>query len=68
MALDHKRKEKNCALLHVPYENVISAPDVKSIYDVPLNFEKDKIGETIEKSFGLPKHSANLSKMEKVRV
>ncbi|HUC88733.1 MAG TPA: CTP synthase [Candidatus Paceibacterota bacterium] len=65
MALDHKRKEKIALFCNVPYENVISAPDVKSIYDVPLNFEKDKIGETIEKVLGLPKHSANLSKWKK---
>ena len=28
----------------MPPEHVISAPDIESIYDVPLNFEKDKIG------------------------
>jgi len=48
--LDDKRKEKiafSCALRP---ENVISAPDIKSIYDVPLNFEKDKISNIILKS------------------
>lgn len=49
-ALDLKRKEKiafSCALRP---ENVISAPDIKSIYDVPLNFEKDKISTIILKA------------------
>ena len=49
-SLDLKRKEKiafSCALMP---ENVISAPDIKSIYDVPLNFEKDKISTTIMKT------------------
>ena len=34
-------------------EHVISAPDVSSIYDVPINFEKDKIGELLLKKLTL---------------
>ena len=34
-------------------ERVISAPDIESIYDVPLNFEKDHLGETLLESLGL---------------
>jgi CTP synthase len=34
-------------------ENVISAPDIESIYDVPINFEKDKISSIILKIFHL---------------
>jgi len=64
-ALDQKRKEKIALFCNVPEENVISAPDVKSIYDVPLNFEKDKIGETIERVLHLPKRKANLNKWKK---
>jgi CTP synthase len=64
-ALDQKRKEKIALFCNVPEENVISAPDVKSIYDVPLNFEKDKIGETIERVLHLPKREANLTKWKK---
>ena len=62
LALDHKRKEKIALFCNVHEDNVISAPDVKSIYDIPLNFEKDKMGETIERVLHLPKHTANLSK------
>ena len=61
-ALDKKRKEKIALFCNVPIENVVSAPDVKSIYDIPLNFEKDKMGETLEKVLSLPKRRANLSK------
>ncbi len=49
-SLDLKRKEKiafSCAILP---ENVISAPDIKSVYDVPLNFEKDRISSIILKT------------------
>ena len=61
-ALDQKRKEKIALFCNVQEENVISAPDVKSIYDIPLNFEKDKMGETIERVLSLPKRVSNLSK------
>lgn len=53
VALDAKRKEKISISCNVPIENVISAPDIKSIYDVPVNFEKDKIGELVLKSLSL---------------
>jgi CTP synthase len=43
--LDKKRKEKIAISCSVRPENVISAPDIESIYEVPLNFEKDKLGE-----------------------
>jgi CTP synthase len=61
-ALDKKRKEKIALFCNVPEENVISAPDVKSIYDIPLNFEKDKMGETLERVLSLPKRNADLAK------
>lgn len=47
IGIDEKRKEKIARFCSVRPEHVISAPDVKSIYDVPLNFEKDKLGENI---------------------
>src|ERR1035437_5203033 len=65
IALDGKRKEKIALFCNVPVDNIISAPDVKSIYDVPLNFEKDKMGETLERVLSLPKHIANLSEWKK---
>jgi CTP synthase len=45
--LDHRRKEKIAVSSNIPTERVISAPDIESIYDVPVNFDKDKIGETV---------------------
>ena len=47
--LDKKRKEKIAISCSVQTEDVISAPDIESIYDVPLNFEKDGLGERIIK-------------------
>ena len=42
--LDDKRKEKIATFCNVRKEHVISAPDVESIYNVPINFEKDNLG------------------------
>ncbi|MBU1159695.1 MAG: CTP synthase [Patescibacteria group bacterium] len=47
LALDKKRKEKLAIFCNVSEESVISAPDVESIYEVPLNFEKDNLSNTI---------------------
>jgi len=53
--IDHKRKEKIAFTCNVHPENVISAPDIDSVYDVPLNFERDKIGEIILEALHIPK-------------
>lgn len=39
--LDNPRKEKISLFCNVPKQNVISCPDLKSIYDVPLLFKKE---------------------------
>jgi CTP synthase len=45
--LDEKRKEKIAVFCSVRKEDVISAPDVQSIYDVPINFEKDHLSDIL---------------------
>ncbi len=57
--LDAKRKEKLALFCNIAPDNVISAPDVESIYDVPLNFEKDKLGEKILKQLKLKPRGIN---------
>jgi CTP synthase len=47
IGVDRKRKEKIATFCNVQIDNVISAPDVASIYDIPLNFEKDNLSERI---------------------
>lgn len=59
VALDAKRKEKLALFCNVLPESVISAPDVDSIYDVPVNFEKDKLGEKILKRLKLKSRGSN---------
>lgn len=48
--LDAKRKEKIAISCSVPIRNVVSAPDIDSIYEVPLNFERDKLSDLILKN------------------
>lgn len=52
-SLDEKRKEKIAVFCNVKKEDVISAPDVESIYDVPVNFEKDNLSSILLKKLGL---------------
>ncbi|HZJ41761.1 MAG TPA: CTP synthase [Patescibacteria group bacterium] len=51
--IDNYRREKLSINCNVPAENVISAPDADSIYDIPLNFEKDNLSSRILEKFGL---------------
>lgn len=45
----------------LPEERIISAPDIYSIYDVPVNFEKEHLGETILKTMGLKARKKDLA-------
>lgn len=54
-AMDEKRKEKLAIWCNVRPDHIISAPDVDSIYDVPLNFENDKFGDLLLGSLHLSK-------------
>jgi CTP synthase len=47
--LDAKRKDKIALFCNIRPEHVISAPDVSSIYDVPINFEKDNLSLLLAK-------------------
>ncbi len=51
--VDAPRKRKISVFCGVDEKDVISAPDIKSIYEVPLNFEKDNLGNRILQKFGL---------------
>jgi len=52
--IDFARKEKLSINCNVAVDSVISAPDIDSIYDIPLNFEKDDLSLRILEKFNLP--------------
>ncbi len=51
--LDEVRKKKLETNANIKAEHVISAPDVESIYQVPLNFEKEQLGSKLLKRLRL---------------
>lgn len=55
--VDLKRKEKIARFCNVKTECVISAPDVPSIYDIPLTFEKEGLASKICRLLQLPAKS-----------
>ena len=66
-SLDKPRKRKISIFCNVSKEDVISAPDIKSIYEIPINFEKDKLGERILRKFELKtKRKGNLKDWKKL--
>ncbi|MDP3918022.1 MAG: CTP synthase [Candidatus Woesebacteria bacterium] len=60
LAVDEKRKEKIAMSSGLPIENIISAPDVGSIYEVPLVFEVQHVAEKIIKKLKLKHGKKNL--------
>ena len=64
--LDNKRKKKIAQFCNVSPEFVISAPDVKSIYDVPINFEKQHLGDKILDKLGITSNRKDLREWKKM--
>ena len=64
MALDERRKQKLSNFCNIMPEDIISAPDVKSIYEVPVNFEKENLGNRILKKFNLKSKKSDLKEWE----
>ena len=63
--LDKPRREKLAVFCGVHHENVVSAPDVKSIYEIPLTLEQQDMGNKLLKVFGWPARKSNMSEWKK---
>lgn len=68
LPIDEPRKKKISTFCNIDPEDVISAPDTESIYDVPLLLDKEKIGERVLKKLGVPlkRNQKGLGEWEKV--
>ncbi|MDO8601235.1 MAG: CTP synthase [bacterium] len=66
ISADQPRKRKISIFCNVHEEDVISAPDVESIYEIPINFEKDHLGKIILKKFNLKSRKENLQDWRKL--
>jgi CTP synthase len=51
--LDASRKRKISIFCNIAPEDVVSAPDIETIYEIPINFEKENLGNRILKKLGL---------------
>jgi len=64
--MDEPRKKKLAIYCNVHQEDIISAPDVKSIYECAVNFETENIGNKILKKFGMKSKPSDLKDWEKL--
>lgn len=63
-SIDDKRREKLATFCGIKPDHAISAPDVDSIYDIPLNFEKENLGNKILKHFNMKTKQSDLKKWQ----
>jgi len=66
VSLDEPRKKKISIFCNINEKDVISAPDVQSIYEIPVNFEKEDLGNRILKKIGLKSKKSNLKNWERL--
>lgn len=60
IAVDEKRKEKIAIACGLNPDDIISAPDVESIYQVPLNFENQHLSDKILKKLNIKPKTTDL--------
>jgi len=66
ISIDEIRKRKLSIACNMKPEDIISAPDIESIYEIPLNFEKENLSNIILKKFGLKPKKENLKDWKKM--
>ncbi len=64
--LDAARKERLCLNCSLHHGDIISAPNVDNIYEVPLNFEKDGLSNRIVEKLGLRTRDHDLKEWRKL--
>ena len=64
--LDAKRKEKLSVFCSVPPERIISAPDISSVYEIPLNFEREGLTDAILRLAGFRPKKRDLAGWKKL--
>lgn len=66
LPVDKPRKKKISVFCNVEAEDVISAPDVSFIYEIPVNFEKEKLGDRVLAKFGVKAKKKNMKEWKKL--
>ncbi len=65
LPMDQKRKDKLSLFCNMTPENIISNPDVESIYDIPLILNSQKFCNQVLKKLFLKKKNAKITAWEK---
>lgn len=65
MPLDEIRKQKLAMLCGVKKDNSISAPDVESIYEIPLKLEEQNMGNKLLDVLGVKSKKSNIDDWKK---
>ncbi|MBN2601576.1 MAG: CTP synthase, partial [Candidatus Marinimicrobia bacterium] len=63
--LDESVKKKIALFCNVSPRNVIEAFDVETIYEIPLVYEAQQLGDRVLDDLGLPKRKSDLRSLEK---
>ena len=66
LPVDEPRRKKIAINCNINKDDVISAPDIDSIYDCPVNFEKDGLGDRILEKFGIKARKKDLVEWKKM--
>ncbi|TSC75696.1 MAG: CTP synthase [Parcubacteria group bacterium Gr01-1014_30] len=64
--LDEPRKKRLSVFCNVSDRDIISAPDVSNIYEVPVNFEKDNLGAIILEKFRVKARKQDMREWRKL--
>ncbi|MGB9598425.1 MAG: CTP synthase, partial [Minisyncoccales bacterium] len=64
--LDQIRRKKISIFCNLRPEDVISAPDTDNIYQIPINLEKDDVGNRILEKLGKNRRPCNLREWKKI--
>lgn len=65
-ALDDRRKETLAWTCNIPKSNIISAPNVDTIYRVPLNFDQQGLTDKILTKFGMKLRKQDMKAWKKL--
>lgn len=64
--IDDTRKKKIATFCNIPKDHIISSPDCDSVYEVPLIFEKEKLGDKLITDLGLRPRKHDLKEWKKM--
>lgn len=64
--LDQRRRDRFALFCSVHEEDIISNPDMKSAYEIPMVLHKQEVEKKVLKKLGLPIKTANIAQWEKL--